>query len=147
MVHRLLVALMVWLAVSGSAIAAQERGPARADERTSAPAFLQPRPVDRERLNLALPHLASPPARMPQGSARDTLANGAVIGAAAGAAGAAAVAALICHVYQEKGGPSCWPDTLRGAAIGAAIGTVAGVTIDAAFTRKAGVALRVGVSF
>jgi hypothetical protein len=133
MVHRLLVALVLWMAIPVSAIAGQERRPISL--------------VDLRRPEGALPPLANPPARAQHGSSRDTLANGALLGAVAGSAGAAAFAALICHIYQEQRGPSCWPDTLRGAAIGAAIGTVAGVTIDAAFTRKAGVALRVGVSF
>jgi hypothetical protein len=147
MVHRVLVALVVWL-IPVSAIAGQERRPTVADDHITAPALPpQTHLVDLRRPDLALPPLANPPARAQHGSSRDTLANGAVIGAVAGAAGAAAFAALVCHVYQETGAPSCWPDTLRGAAIGAAIGAAAGVTIDAAFTRKAGVAVRVGVSF
>jgi hypothetical protein len=80
-------------------------------------------------------------------SSRDTLKNGAIIGAVAGAAGLGALGALICHLYQEEDGPSCLPDTLRVAAIGAAIGTAAGVAVDAALTRNAGVAVRVSVRF
>ena len=49
--------------------------------------------------------------------------------------------------YQEEGGASCLRDTLRGAAIGAAIGIGAGVAVDAAFTRHAGVTVRIGVTF
>jgi hypothetical protein len=147
MVYRLFVALVVWLAIPFSAIAGQQRRPSVADDQITLGLPSRAHPVDLRRLDLALPHLLNPPARPQHGSSRDTLANGAVLGAVAGAGGAAAFAALICHVYQEKGAPSCWPDTLRGAAIGAAIGTAAGVTIDAAFTRKAGAAVRVGVSF
>jgi hypothetical protein len=80
-------------------------------------------------------------------SSRDTLKNGAIIGAVVGAAGLGALAALICNAYQEEGGASCLRDTLRGAAIGAAIGIGAGVAVDAAFTRHAGVTVRIGVAF
>ena len=80
-------------------------------------------------------------------SSRDTLKNGAIIGAVVGAAGLGAVAALICNLYQEEGGASCLRDTLRGAAIGAAVGIGAGVAVDAAFTRHAGVTVRIGVTF
>jgi hypothetical protein len=148
MVQRLLVALVVWLAVPVFAIAGQERRPTLTDDQITAPVLpSQTRLVDLRRPDLALPPIANRPPRAQHGTSRDTLANGALIGAVAGAAGAAAFAALVCHVYQEEGAPSCWPDTLRGAAIGAAIGVGAGVTLDAAFTRKAGGVVRVGVSF
>jgi hypothetical protein len=55
--------------------------------------------------------------------------------------------AFICNVYQEEGGASCLSDTLRVAAIGAAIGTGAGVAVDAALTRNAGVTVRIAVRF
>jgi hypothetical protein len=61
--------------------------------------------------------------------------------------GLGAFGALLCHLYREEGGASCLPDTLRVAAIGAAVGAGAGVAVDAAFTRNAGVAVRVGVKF
>ena len=82
-----------------------------------------------------------------RGSSRDTLKNGAIIGAIVGAVGLGAFGAFICHLYQEEGGASCLPDTLRGTAIGAAIGTGAGVAVDAALIRNAGVAVRIGVTF
>src|SRR5512145_1163420 len=81
------------------------------------------------------------------GSSRDTLRNGAIIGAVVGAAALGTVAGFYCHLYQEEGGPSCLSDTVRAAAIGAAIGTVAGLTLDAALTRDAGVTIRIGVRF
>lgn len=68
-------------------------------------------------------------------------------GAIVGAVGLGALGALICQLYQEEGGASCLPDALRGAAIGAAIGTGAGVAVDAALTRHTGVAVRVRVRF
>jgi hypothetical protein len=67
-----------------------------------------------------------------RGSSRDSLKNGAAIGAVVGAVGLGALGALICNLYQEEGGASCLPDTLRVAAIGAAIGIGAGVAVDAA---------------
>ena len=78
-------------------------------------------------------------------AARDSLRNGAVIGAVIGAAALGAVAATLCHVYRESGGPSCVPDALRFAAIGGAIGVGAGIAIDAA--RSSGPMVRVTVAF
>jgi len=63
---------------------------------------------------------------------RDSLKNGATIGAVIGAVGFGAFAAALCHAYREEGGASCTPDALRFAAIGGAIGTGAGLAIDAA---------------
>ena len=77
---------------------------------------------------------------------RDSLANGAIIGAAIGAVTFGAFAAVLCHAYQAKGDPSCWPDTLRFAAIGGAIGGGVGVTIDAARSQR-GVTLRIAIRF
>jgi hypothetical protein len=65
---------------------------------------------------------------------RDSLRNGALIGAAVGAAVLGGLAATICHVHRERGGPSCVPDSLRFAAIGGAIGLGAGVVIDVALS-------------
>ena len=70
-----------------------------------------------------------------------------MVGAIAGAVGAGALGGLICRLYQEKGGPSCWPDAQRGVAIGAAIGAGAGIAVDAALTRHPGIGVRVGIRF
>ena len=91
----------------------------------------------------ALVRVAQPAQRR----SRDSLKNGAMTGAIVGAVGLGALGALICQLYQEEGGASCLPDALRGAAIGAAIGTGAGVAVDAALTRHTGVAVRVRVRF
>ena len=141
------LALIVCLAGSGRDISAQE-------ETRTVPGHAQtPAPLTWPRLVDAQPGLfamegvvgiARPAQRQ---STRDTLKNGAVIGAIAGAAGLGALGGLICHLYQEKGDASCWSDTLRLAAIGAAIGAGAGITVDAALSRHPGVAVRVGVSF
>jgi hypothetical protein len=75
----------------------------------------------------------------------DSLRNGAVIGAAVGATVLAGLAATICHVQQERGGPSCVPDSLRFAAIGGAIGLGAGIAIDVA--HSSGPMIRLSIAF
>jgi hypothetical protein len=139
-------ALIACLAGSGRAIGAQEE----ATVPSHAPALSavdRPRLVDVQRRLLAVERLVGIPQPARRGSSRDTLKNGAIIGAIAGAAGLGALGGLICHLYQEEGDASCWSDTLRLAAIGAAIGTGAGITVDAALSRHSGVAVRVGVAF
>jgi hypothetical protein len=83
-----------------------------------------------------------PPQRAPS---RDSLRNGAVIGAVIGAAAFGAFAATICHVHRERGGPSCVPDAFRFAAIGGAIGLGAGIAIDIA--QSSGPMVRVAIAF
>jgi len=85
--------------------------------------------------------------RAPRASSRDSLENGGIIGAVVGAVGLSALGALICNLYQEEGGASCLPDTLRGAAIGAVIGAGVGVGVDAALNRHAGATVRIVVKF
>jgi hypothetical protein len=77
---------------------------------------------------------------------RDSLANGAIIGAVIGVATFGAFAAALCHAYQEEGSASCVPDTLRFAAIGGAIGVGAGLAIDAARTDRS-VTVRIAIRF
>jgi hypothetical protein len=139
------LALIVCLAGSGRAIAAQEVTSTVPSHALTPSSFVRPRLVDLRTFAMeGLAGIAQPAQR---GSSRDTLKNGAIIGAIAGAAGLGALGGLICHLYQEEGDASCWSDTLRLAAIGAAIGTGAGITVDAALSRHSGVAVRVGVRF
>ena len=77
---------------------------------------------------------------------RDSLANGAVIGAVIGAAAFSVFAAILCKAYQEEGGASCLPDTLRFAAIGGAIGGGVGLAIDAARSQRR-ITVRIAVRF
>ena len=77
---------------------------------------------------------------------RDSLMNGVIIGAVIGAVAFGAFTAALCHAYQEQGDPSCVPDTLRVAAIGGAIGTGAGLAIDAARSHR-GVTVRLAIRF
>jgi hypothetical protein len=78
---------------------------------------------------------------------RDSLGNGAIIGALVGGLALGALGGTICKVQQEAGGPSCVPDTLRIAAIGAAIGVGIGIGIDAALTRSPGVSVSIRTRF
>ena len=87
--------------------------------------------------------VGSPPPQ--RAASRDSLRNGAVIGAAVGAAVLGGLAATICHVHRERGGPSCVPDSLRLAAIGGAIGLGAGVAIDVA--RSSSQMVRLSIAF
>ena len=82
-----------------------------------------------------------------QSRSRDSVKNGAIIGAVVGAAALGTVGGVICNLLHEPGTPSCWSDTLRVAAIGAGIGLGAGVAVDAAFARRQGVAVRVRIRF
>ena len=138
------LALIVCLAGSGRVLAAEETTPVMASDARTSSTFAR---LDVRGWSLAPKGFvgATPPGQ--RRSSRDTLKNGAIIGAIAGAVGAGAFGALICHLYQEKGDASCWPDALRGATIGAAVGTGAGIAVDASLTRHAGVAVRVGVGF
>jgi hypothetical protein len=155
------LALIIQLASSGPPITAQEvaqTAPSDGQQwsrmatimrglKPTPSAFVWPRLVEVRRRSLAAEQLVDIAQPAQRGSSRDTLKNGAIIGAIVGAVGLGAFGAFICHLYQEEGGASCLPDTLRGAAIGAAIGTGAGVAVDAAFTRHAGVTVRIGVTF
>lgn len=139
------LALIVCLASSGRPMSAQEKAHTALEPTLSA--FGWPRLVEVQRGSLPAqePVFMARPAQ--RGSSRDTLKNGAIIGAVVGAVGLGLLGAFICNVYQEEGGASCLSDTLRVAAIGAAIGTGAGVAVDAALTRNAGVTVRIAVRF
>jgi hypothetical protein len=87
------------------------------------------------------------PVPLQRGSSRDSLKDGAIVGAAIGTVAFGALAAVLCRAYQEKGGPSCVPDTLRFAAIGGAIGSGIGVVIDAARNQRPGVSVGLAIRF
>ena len=138
---------MLSLVVLSSAAAGQSGGPIpRWIVRPSTPSALVWLPLaDVQRRSLSTETLIGKAAQ--PGSSRDTLKNGAIIGAVAGAVALGTLGAFYCHLYQEKGGPSCLSDALRGVVIGAAIGTGAGLAVDAALTRHAGVTIRVRIKF
>ena len=82
-----------------------------------------------------------------RGRSRDSLKNGTIIGAVIGAVALGAFAAAVCKAQQEPTGPSCVGDTFRIAAVGAAVGAGAGLAIDAALSRRAGVAVSIPIRF
>lgn len=110
-------------------------------------------PFSRERLAL-VPRLLVTPERTSVGPylqapvpPRDSLRNGAIIGAVIGAGVAGTFAAVWCHLYQEEGGASCIPDTLRFAAIGGAIGIGAGLAVDVGRSQNGGPTARLAITF
>ena len=84
----------------------------------------------------ALRDMSGAPPAATQGGTRDSLKNGAIIGALVGAAGFAVSGAVVCKMLQEPSDPSCVPGVLVFAAIGAGIGGAAGVGIDALIDRS-----------
>jgi hypothetical protein len=62
---------------------------------------------------------------------RDTLKNGALIGAVVGALTTFAFGMYLCHAIGEEGDPPCLPPALLLAAAGAGAGALAGAGIDA----------------
>ena len=71
----------------------------------------------------------------PAAQSRDSLKNGAIIGAVIGAVALAAPGAWICHMLREPGDPPCWKSVVTVGAIGAGIGVVAGAGVDAMLIR------------
>jgi hypothetical protein len=66
---------------------------------------------------------------------RDSVKNGAVIGAIMGGIALGGFVGWLCHALQEPSDPSCMPPTLLYTAVGAGIGAGAGAGIDALFAR------------
>jgi fermentation-respiration switch protein FrsA (DUF1100 family) len=67
---------------------------------------------------------------------RDSLKNGTIIGAVIGAVAMGAGVGALCRALQEPSDPSCWGSGLMGAAIGAGIGALGGLGIDALLARS-----------
>src|SRR5688572_24518687 len=68
---------------------------------------------------------------------RDSVKNGAVIGAIIGAIALGGFVGWLCNTLQEPSDPSCVPGTLLYTGIGAGIGAAGGAGIDALFMRSA----------
>jgi hypothetical protein len=83
----------------------------------------------------------------PRASSRDSLGNGVMTGAIIGAVALGTFAGILCKALQEPDGPSCVPDTLRIAAVGAAIGAAGGLAIDAALSTTKGVRVAIRIRF
>ena len=93
----------------------------------------------------ALAAASQPPPRSTR--SRDSLKNGAIIGAVVGAAALGGFGLFLCHALDDTGDPNCFPGVLAIAAVGAGIGVGAGVGIDALLVRRAGPAARIHVTF
>jgi hypothetical protein len=78
---------------------------------------------------------AAGPLTKRQGS-RDSLENGAVVGAILGGLGAALFGAYLCNAVGEEGDPPCWRGVLVIGALGAGAGAAAGAGVDAMLFRS-----------
>ena len=67
---------------------------------------------------------------------RDSVKNGAIIGAIVGAAVFGGFVTFLCNALQEPSDPSCLGSSLMGIGLGAGIGAGAGMGIDALFARQ-----------
>ena len=148
--RRLIASLVVplWLLGLPSAAVAQTgaQKPLSMD-RPLASARVSPLALALERPSLSVRALTGSAQQPPPGGSRDSLKNGAIIGAIIGALALGGFGAVVCKVQQEPRGPSCLTDTLRVAAIGAAIGAGAGLAVDAARTQRGGVRVSVAIKF
>jgi len=68
---------------------------------------------------------------------RDSLRNGAVIGAVVGVVSAAVFGGYICHALAEEGDPPCWRSLGPILALGAGAGAAIGVGVDVLHARSA----------
>jgi hypothetical protein len=117
------------------------------DRQPAASARVSPPVVELERLSRSVEDSTGRAQLAQRGRSRDSLKNGTIIGAVVGAVALGAFAAVVCNAEQEPEGPSCLPDTLRVAAVGAAIGAGTGLVVDAALSRHAGVTMSFAVRF
>lgn len=139
----------LWLLALPSDAVAQTGAPKplSMDRRPAVSARVPPRVVELDRLSLSVGDSAGRAQLAQRGRSRDSLKNGTLIGAVVGAVTLGAFGAVLCNAQQEPGGPSCLPDTLRIAAVGAAIGAGAGLAVDAALTRHGGVTVSIVIGF
>jgi hypothetical protein len=100
---------------------------------SSTPAVAQERLIISDRA-IAMALEKHPPA--PAIQSRDSVKNGAILGAVIGAVALAAPGAWICHMLREPGDPPCWKGVLTVGAIGAGVGAAAGAGVDALFVRE-----------
>jgi hypothetical protein len=107
------------------------------------PASAEPRATDEPPAKLiisdravsqALDRTPAPAAAQTQGQ-RDSLKNGALIGAIVGAAVMGTGVGMLCKALQEPTDPSCWGSVGIGALYGGGIGVAAGVGLDALFVK------------
>lgn len=149
--RQLIASLIVplWLLVLPSDAVAQTGAPKplSMDRQLAASARVSPLALALDRPSLSVRALTGRAQLAQRGRSRDSLKNGTIIGAVVGAVALGAFGAVLCNAQQEPGGPSCLTDTLRVAALGAAIGAGAGLAVDAALTRRAGVTVSIAIRF
>ena len=68
---------------------------------------------------------------------RDSLKNGALVGAVIGGIALGGFVGWLCHMLQEPSDPSCLPPALLYTGVGAGIGAAAGAGIDALLSASA----------
>ena len=108
---------------------------------TPALAQTEPPPLPRTKLIISDRAIAiglekRPPAHPPQ--SRDSVANGAIIGAVIGGGVLGGGGAWLCHMLREPGDPPCWRGVLTIGAIFAGVGAAVGAGVDALFARHQG---------
>lgn len=81
--------------------------------------------------------------RQASGPRRDSVKNGAIIGAVIGGVGLGIFMTYVCHALVDSDPPECWKVGLVGGVAGAGIGGLAGAGIDALFQTRRSVAFRV----
>ena len=79
---------------------------------------------------------SAPPAAAAAQRNNDSKKNGAIIGAIVGGVALGGFVGFLCNALKEPGDPSCLPWTLLYVGVGAGIGAVAGLGIDALIARQ-----------
>jgi hypothetical protein len=67
---------------------------------------------------------------------RDSVKNGAIIGAVVGAAVMGGFVTFLCHALKEPGDPPCWKSSGLAIGIGAGAGALGGAGIDALLVKE-----------
>ena len=67
---------------------------------------------------------------------RDSVGNGAIIGAIVGAAAMGGFVMFLCNALKEPGDPPCWKSSGLAIGIGAGAGALGGAGIDALFAKQ-----------
>lgn len=70
-----------------------------------------------------------------QASSRDSIKNGAIVGAVLGAVAMGGFAGWLCHQLREPSDPPCWKSVAYAGALGAGAGAAAGAGVDALISR------------
>ena len=125
---RLCCTFVLILSIATPAIAQQDRPSGHQAIRPSEKLIISDRAI-------AMGMAAHPPAPAMQ-SSRDSLKNGAIIGAVIGGVAMGAAGTWVCSMLREPGDPPCWKSVLPVAAIFAGIGAAAGAGIDALASRR-----------